>query len=132
MRFDPAKIKEYEGATRDGPREVDIILSADLRALHLGCVEREVRFHAIRKWTFDFAIRKVHLACEIEGAVWTMGRHTRGSGFVADCVKYNNATALGWTVFRFPTQAILVGEAREILLLWKKNALDNQVKTVSR
>lgn len=38
---------------------------------------------------------------EIEGGVWSRGRHVRGSGFEKDCEKHNEAAALGWSVFRF-------------------------------
>jgi very-short-patch-repair endonuclease len=131
VSYDPLKrMKTGPEGKAGGLREQDLIMLSDLRALHLGCVCREYKFDDDGRWKFDFAIPRARLACEIEGGVWVSGRHTRGSGFVADCVKYNHATALGWTVFRFPTQAILLGEAREILALWKKNTLDNQVKTV--
>jgi hypothetical protein len=37
---------------------------------------------------------------EIEGAVWTGGRHTRGAGYIKDCEKYNEAAFNGWAVIR--------------------------------
>lgn len=43
---------------------------------------------------------------EIEGGVWSMGRHTRGSGFVKDMEKYNAAASLGWRVFRFTPKQV--------------------------
>jgi len=55
------------------------------------------------------------LAVEIEGGVWVRGRHTRGSGFVKDCEKYNEAALLGWTVLRLPGS--LVKEGGEMGLL---------------
>ena len=61
---------------------------------------REHRFATGRRWRFDFAHPESRAAIEIEGGVWTGGRHTRGSGFVADCEKYNRAALAGWTVFR--------------------------------
>lgn len=63
-------------------------------------VEREYMFHPTRKWKFDFCIPSLMIAIEIEGAVWTQGRHTRGAGFIADMEKYNTATAMGWRIFR--------------------------------
>lgn len=75
----------------------------------------EYRFAPPRKWRFDFVVaRKVSpeyqwkfmgsrvpfIALEIEGGVWTQGRHTRGSGFVKDMEKYNRAAVLGWRVLR--------------------------------
>jgi len=62
--------------------------------------EKEYKFHPIRKWKFDFCIPSIRVAIEIEGAVWTQGRHTRGAGFIADMEKYNTATAMGWRIFR--------------------------------
>ena len=55
---------------------------------------------------------------EIEGAVWQQGRHTRGAGFIADLEKYNTASALGYRLFRFSTQHVLEGQAREFLKRW--------------
>jgi very-short-patch-repair endonuclease len=64
-------------------------------------VELEHKFNPQRKWAFDMAIPSIKLAIEIEGAVWTNGRHTRGKGFLNDIEKYNNAAINGWTVLRF-------------------------------
>jgi hypothetical protein len=65
--------------------------------------EKEYRFYSKRKWRFDFCFPSIKCAIEIEGGVWSNGRHTRGSGFIDDCEKYNMATALGWSVFRCAT-----------------------------
>ena len=46
------------------------------------------------------------MAMEVEGGVWTGGRHTRGSGFCSDMEKYNTATEMGWRVFRFTPQQV--------------------------
>ncbi len=73
--------------------------------------EQEHRFHPVRKWRFDFAWPELKIAAEVEGGVWTKGRHTRGAGFIKDCEKYNAAGELGWRVFRFPTGMISSGEA---------------------
>ena len=81
--------------------------------------EREYRFHDLRRWRFDFAWPEFKIAAEVEGGVWTKGRHTRGKGFIGDCRKYNEATLLGWDVFRFPPCMLDNGEAigllREVL-----------------
>lgn len=53
-----------------------------------------------RKWRFDYAWIAQRVALEVEGGVWTRGRHTRSAGFLADCEKYNEAAARGWLVLR--------------------------------
>lgn len=48
----------------------------------------------------DYAWPDALVALEVEGGVWTGGRHTRGAGFLADMEKYNEAARLGWRVLR--------------------------------
>lgn len=64
---------------------------------------REYRFHPKRKWRFDMADCALKVGVEFDGGVWTAGRHTRGQGFIDDCEKCNEATAMGWRVFRLAT-----------------------------
>jgi len=64
-------------------------------------LEKEYRFHPKRKWRFDRALPKKLIAIEIEGGIYSGGRHIRGKGFTGDCEKYNQAALLGWRVFRF-------------------------------
>ena len=63
---------------------------------------REYRFAPPRRWRFDFAWLDVGVmvALEIDGGVWTGGRHGRGKGFIADQEKLNEAAILGWKVIR--------------------------------
>lgn len=77
--------------------------------------EFEHRFHPTRKWRFDMAFIKEKVAVEIEGAVWIQGRHTRGSGFIKDMEKYNEATFYGWSVLRFTTGDVKTGAALKFL-----------------
>ena len=70
---------------------------------------KEHRFHPTRKWRIDFW-HNSGVAIEIEGGVWTGGRHTRGKGFIADMEKYNALAERGILVFRIP--------AHEINLQW--------------
>src|SRR5216684_2330146 len=71
----------------------------------------EFRFHPERRWRFDFAYPDVKIGIEIEGGVWSGGRHTRGKGFILDCEKYNEAQILGWKVLRFTPSQVLSGIA---------------------
>ncbi len=71
----------------------------------LPAFERELVFHPERKWRLDFAwvigvpnFRSRCIALEIDGR----GRHQTVAGARADCEKYNEATRLGWELYRFP------------------------------
>ena len=64
-----------------------------------------------RLWRFDMAWPGKMLAVEVEGGVWTRGRHVRGAGFAADCEKYNEAALLGWRVLRVTGEMVQDGRA---------------------
>lgn len=103
--------------------QATILLEEHLKELKLDYL-REFRFCPGRKWQADFAIgvapweHKGTVLVEIEGGVWTEGRHTRGSGFIKDIEKYNHAAILGYRLLRFSTQHVLEGQAREFLKRW--------------
>jgi very-short-patch-repair endonuclease len=79
----------------------------------------EWRFAPPRRWRFDYAFVPASVAIEVEGGVWTRGRHTRGAGYVKDLEKYNSAALDGWHVLRFTPQQIARGEC----LPWIHSAL---------
>ena len=74
-------------------------------------LEREYVFDDEREWRFDFAHSETHIAVEIDGGVWTDGRHVRGQGYIDDCEKLNAAAADGWRVFRFPAHLLSLDDA---------------------
>lgn len=86
-----------------------------MREAKLPVGQPEYKFHPTRKWKFDYAHVEKKIAVEIEGGIWSKGRHIRPSGFIADCQKYNAAAAMGWLVFRIPTDLIANGEAIELM-----------------
>lgn len=55
------------------------------------------------------------LALEVEGGVWTGGRHTRGKGYLADMEKYNRATVLGWRVIRCTPSTLCNDETLDLI-----------------
>lgn len=63
--------------------------------------ELEYKFCPTRRYKFDMAYPGIKLGIEIDGSVFTMGRHTRGVGFINDCRKLNLAATLGWKVLRY-------------------------------
>jgi hypothetical protein len=96
------------------PREANLCLEKHLKELKLE-FWREYKFHPDRKWKFDYLLKHGNIAIEIEGGIWTRGRHTRGQGFIDDMEKYNTATLCGFRLLRFSTQQCLDGSAKAFL-----------------
>jgi len=89
--------------------DLEATFALQLRQLGVPEPEREYAFAQDamgRRWRFDMAWPDKMVAAEVEGGVWSRGRHTRGAGYVADCEKYNAATLLGWRVLRIPTPMV--------------------------
>lgn len=98
------------------------IACAFFRAMGLPAPEPEHRFHESRRWRFDYSWPEHRVALEVEGGVWTRGRHTRPLGFLNDCQKYNNAAALGWIVLRVTPQNLMKTETAALV----KSAIENR------
>jgi hypothetical protein len=79
----------------------------------------EHRFAAPRRWRFDFAWPAHMVALELEGGIWSGGRHVRPAGFEADCEKYSVAALHGWCVVRVTASQLMDGRA----MAWLKVAL---------
>lgn len=88
----------------------EVTLARDLRALKIN-FEQEYKFHPDRKWRADFFITGTNILIEVEGGVWSGGRHTRGKGYLGDMEKYNAAAVMGFKVLRFDTQQVKSGLA---------------------
>lgn len=88
----------------------EVTLARDLRALKI-VFEQEYKFHPERNWRADFLITGTKILIEVEGGIWSGGRHTRGKGFIADMEKYNAAAVMGFKVLRFDTQQVKSGLA---------------------
>ncbi|MCC6475013.1 MAG: hypothetical protein IT514_14870, partial [Burkholderiales bacterium] len=69
-------------------RRITLAFDRQCAAFSLPPPVAEHRFHETRRWRFDWAWPDHRVAIEIEGGVWTAGRHTRGQGFLADIEKY--------------------------------------------
>jgi hypothetical protein len=83
-----------------------------------GCyLFREYKFHPKRRWRFDFALPAIKIAFEIEGGVWTGGRHTRGSGYIKDREKYMEAVLDDWSVVSL-TPCMITTPNIERLIKW--------------
>lgn len=97
----------------------DVFTQLCAKEMGVECV-KEYRFYKSRQWRFDYAFPLYKIALEVEGGVWTQGRHVRPVGFLGDMNKYNTATLLGWRVFRTTPSKLLTNST--ILLI--KNAIN--------
>jgi hypothetical protein len=88
---------------------------ARLKAEGLPLPTAEYRFHPARKWRFDWAWIAEKIALEVDGGVWTGGRHTRGAGFLKDMEKMNAAAALRWRVLRCTPSTLCKTDTIELL-----------------
>lgn len=98
-------------------------------------LEKEVRFDPDRQWRADYVFevtvaddngnlsRQKYLV-ELDGGVWTKGRHTRGSGYIEDCFKLNSAALHGYRVIRIATGMANTAYLQQIID-WLQNATDS-------
>lgn len=101
-----------------GERVVSIgeaTLANQLRVLKIN-FEQEYQFHPKRKWRADFHIVGKKILIEVEGGIWSGGRHTRGKGYIGDMEKYNAAVMMGYQVIRFSTEQVKSGLAVQQIL----------------
>lgn len=101
-------------------------LETQLRWVGAPAFELEHRFDAARRWRFDFAWPALLVAAEVEGGSWTGGRHGRGAGFEADCIKYSEAALAGWIVIRVTTE--MVDDGRAVALVGRALACRARVQ----
>lgn len=93
---------------------LEIALLNQLRAIKAPKPQVQYKFHPTRGWRFDFAWPEGKIAAEVDGATWRRdedgkpmaGGHTSGSGYQKDCIKGNEAVALGWRVLHFTSDMI--------------------------
>lgn len=72
------------------------------QAMGIAVPELEYRFCPGRKWRSDYAWPAHKLVLEVEGGIWTGGRHVSGVGFSRDMEKYNWLAEHGWRILRYP------------------------------
>jgi len=88
--------------------------------------QKEYRFEPTRRWRVDYCWPEWKLAIEIEGGVWSRGRHVRGGGFLKDMEKYNTLTIKGYHLLRFTPKELREG----IPIVWIKAFLWEMKKEV--
>lgn len=108
---------EQKRARRDDRRESALTLA--LAAVEQATGFRAVREHKFlpdRRFRFDVAWIDRRVAAEIDGGVWTGGRHTSPAGFLRDQEKLNLAGLGGWRVFRFTWKDVESGQFADVLV----------------
>ncbi len=73
------------------------------------------RFVPGRQFRFDRCWPDRLVAAEVQGGIWSGGRHARGSGIAAECIKFSIAAALGWRVLPLTDEMIESGQAVELI-----------------
>lgn len=111
---DKAPQKPRKLTKKPAPPQRDMFTALVESELHTQCV-KEYRFHPVRQWRFDYALPMQKVALEVEGGVWTQGRHTRPQGFLGDIEKYNTATVMGWRVVRCVPDDLMTGKTIDML-----------------
>jgi very-short-patch-repair endonuclease len=96
-------------------------------------VVSEYKFCDTRKWKFDFYIPKYKIAIEVEGGVYKKrtykdkngrlitvqgGRHNSAKGFLNDMEKYNAASLLGYTLFRFTHENLITSYCLDMISMY--------------
>lgn len=113
MKQVPTKRKKTRQAKPQTPKSdfFTLLCKSDLK---LDCI-KEHKFHPVRRWRFDYAIPTAKIAIEVEGGVWTGGRHTSPKGFLNDIEKYNTATIMGWRLLRTTPDRLCSNETLQMV-----------------
>lgn len=76
---------------------------------------KEYKFHPHRRWRADYALVDAKVLIELEGGIYSNGRHSRAAGFLGDIEKYNAASMLGYVVLRLGTGQVDHQHVTEII-----------------
>ena len=105
--------KDYKALVKENKKQADNnrikrIHSqfTDWLTLNKIALVKEYKFCKERKWLIDYYLPELTLAIEVEGGVWSNGRHVRGKGFLKDMEKYNAITMAGIKLLRIDTDRL--------------------------
>jgi hypothetical protein len=95
--------------------QLEDTLAFQMKAARLPTPIRQ--FFAIpgRKLAFDFGFPDWRLLVEVQGGVWTKGKHGRGSGIIGDQNKLNLAVLNGYFTLQFSVNHIDDGSALQTI-----------------
>lgn len=95
-----------------------VSLSTQLRAAGLPVpVEDGFCHNPSRRWRWDYAWpdEPYRLLVDVQGGIWTGGKHVRGKGLTNDIEKHNDAILAGFRVLWLTPQQIANGFALETI-----------------
>lgn len=92
-------------------------------------LETEVALIPNRRFRFDYAHPQSRVAIEINGGIWSIGKHSTGKGLMRDYEKLNLAQALGWVVFQLSGDMINAEWLRAIATTIKQRTGNNCSQT---
>ena len=87
-----------EQNTSDASLRKNEILKKFLFDHGISSPEFEHRFHKSRRWRIDIAWPGKLLALEVQGGIFTQGRHVRGGALLKEWEKLNSLAEHGWRV----------------------------------
>lgn len=114
------KTRSSKKAAADTPKH-DVVFFALLKSCGLPLPRPEYHFHEERLWRADYAWEAQRILLEVEGGIWTQGRHVRGKGYKGDMQKYTAAALDWWRVFRVEPDELSTMATIELL----KKAFEN-------
>lgn len=74
----------------------------------------EYKFHPTRKWRFDFLFAN-RVALEVQGGLFSGGRHSRGASLLKEHEKLNNAACMGYRVLYCIPQNLCMQETLDMI-----------------
>lgn len=83
------------------PDRQTIVIPAIWKKFNIPAPIPEYQFCIERKWRIDYAWPEIAIALEIEGGIWSKGRHITPRGFLKDMEKYNKMAENGWLLLRY-------------------------------
>jgi hypothetical protein len=115
------------------------IFAAELKHNGISFV-REIRFHPIRKWRFDFAFPRMEpdIVLDVQGGLGTKtGYHSSEKGYANDAAKSFEAQMLGLMVLHVTNDMIKNGTALKMVqralreIEWRKKDCSTYLKKAS-
>lgn len=75
----------------------------------------EHKFCEGRHWRMDYAWPAYSIGLEVDGGLFSGGRHARGAGILKEHEKMNAAACMGFRIIRRTPQNLLTKETEDIL-----------------